>query len=234
MKNSITCLIISVGMIISAIILGCSFYNAQKTESTVRVVGYATEDFNTDMVKWKVVLNQHATLGKLEQGQSDIHKKLESFQKLWNKTGIKSSDINIVPSEIQSEYGRDGVTGYIISQQITILSKDIDKIEKLALNPTIFLKEGISFQKSNLNFFSTKTDELKKALLSKASVNARQRAEEIVADTDMKINKLISAKAGVFQITEPYSTDVSSYGIYNTNSKHKTIKVTVSSIFCLK
>jgi len=234
MKNSITGLIISVGMIISAIILGCSFYNAQKTESTVRVVGYATEDFNTDMVKWKVVLNQSVALGQQEQGQTKIHEKLESFKRIWNKTGIKSIDINIVPSEIQSEYGRDGITGYIISQQITILSKDVDKIEKLALNPTIFLKGGISFQKSNLNFFSTKTDELKKALLSKASVNARQRAEEIVEDTDMKIDKLISARAGVFQITEPYSTDVSGYGVYNTNSRHKTIKVTVSSVFCLK
>jgi len=234
MKNSITGLILSVGMIISAIILGGYFYSAQKTESTVRVVGYATENFNTDMVKWKVVLNQHTALGQQEQGQSQIHKKLESFKKIWNKTGIKSSDINIVPSKIQDEYGRNGVSGYIISQQITILSKDVDNVEKMALNPVVFLKEGITFQESNLNFFSTKTDELKKALLSKASVNARERAEEIVADTDMKINKLISAKAGVFQITEPYSTDVSGYGVYNTNSRHKTIKVTVSSVFGLK
>jgi len=107
-------------------------------------------------------------------------------------------------------------------------------VEKLALNPNVFLKEGISFKESNLNFFSTKTEQLKKALLSKASINARERAEEIVTDTDMKIDKLISARAGVFQITEPYSTDVSSYGVYNANSRHKTIKVTVSSVFCLK
>jgi len=45
---------------------------------------------------------------------------------------------------------------------------------------------------------------------------------------------LISACAGVFQITEPYSTEVAGYGMYNTSSARKNIKVTVSAEFILK
>ena len=38
---------------------------------------------------------------------------------------------------------------------------------------------------------------------------------------------------GVFQITEPYSTDVSDYGYYNTDTRTKSISVTVTTKFRL-
>jgi hypothetical protein len=37
----------------------------------------------------------------------------------------------------------------------------------------------------------------------------------------------------VFQITEPYSTDVSDYGYYNTDTRTKSISVTVTTKFRL-
>ena len=77
-------------------------------------------------------------------------------------------------------------------------------------------------------------DEIKKQLLGKATQHARDRAGEIISSTDLKIDKLISARSGVFQITEPYSTEVSGYGIHNTSSSTKNIKVTVSAEFSLK
>jgi hypothetical protein len=48
------------------------------------------------------------------------------------------------------------------------------------------------------------------------------------------LGKLREARAGVFQITEPYSTEVSDYGIYNTGTKQKSISVTLTAYFNLK
>ncbi|WP_232502671.1 hypothetical protein [Candidatus Cloacimonas acidaminovorans] len=48
------------------------------------------------------------------------------------------------------------------------------------------------------------------------------------------MGKLREARAGVFQITEPYSTEVSDYGIYNTSTRSKSISVTLTAIFKLK
>jgi hypothetical protein len=45
---------------------------------------------------------------------------------------------------------------------------------------------------------------------------------------------MISAKAGVFQIIEPYSTEVESYGMYNTSSRKKDITVTVHAQFLIQ
>ncbi|MCF7884993.1 MAG: SIMPL domain-containing protein, partial [Candidatus Marinimicrobia bacterium] len=67
-----------------------------------------------------------------------------------------------------------------------------------------------------------------------AAQNARARANRIIESTDLKIKKMISAKSGVFQITERYSTRVAGYGIHNTSSRNKTIKVTVRAQFKVK
>ena len=43
----------------------------------------------------------------------------------------------------------------------------------------------------------------------------------------------MAARAGVFQITEPYSTEVSDYGVHNTSTRVKEITVTVHATFLL-
>jgi uncharacterized protein len=104
----------------------------------------------------------------------------------------------------------------------------------LPSTPALFVDGGVTFDNSTMEFYSSKIEEIKKQLLGKATQNAFERAEEITSSTDLKVDKLISARAGVFQITEPYSTEVSDFGIHNTSSARKNIKVTVSAEFTLK
>jgi hypothetical protein len=42
---------------------------------------------------------------------------------------------------------------------------------------------------------------------------------------------MISGRAGVFQINEPYSTDVAASGMYSTSTKAKEISVIVHAVF---
>jgi len=64
--------------------------------------------------------------------------------------------------------------------------------------------------------------------------DAVARAHEIAGSGNTKLGKLREARAGVFQITEPYSTEVSDYGIYNTSTRSKSISVTLTAIFKLQ
>jgi hypothetical protein len=70
---------------------------------------------------------------------------------------------------------------------------------------------------------------LKKELLGKAIINAKERATEILNASGNSVGKLLSARSGVFQITEPLSTEVAGYGLHSTSTKKKNIKVTVSA-----
>jgi hypothetical protein len=174
-------------------------------------------------------------LDGLESGYEEMNRKLKIFKRIWESKKIAVSEMNIQPVQVQKHYGEYGkIVGHILQQNLYIISREIEAVEKVAVNPVEFTRQGLAFEYSNIEYFSSRLPEIKKQLLAKATVNARERAEEIIGATDTKIKKLLSARAGVFQITEPFSTDVAGYGIHTTSTRKKNIKVTVSSVFSVE
>jgi hypothetical protein len=164
-----------------------------------------------------------------------MNRKLSIFKEVWESKGVAVSELNIQPVQVQKHYGEYGkIVGHILQQNLYIISQEIDAVEKIAVNPVAFTRKGLAFEYSNIEYFSSRLPELKKQLLAEATRNARERAEEIVGATDTSIKKMRSARAGVFQITEPFSTDVAGYGIHNTATRRKNIKVTVTAVFSVE
>jgi hypothetical protein len=226
--------IIGIAIIVSSIVFGIFFYQSKQTQQTVQVIGFAGKDFESDIVKWTVSLSVRVGLTDLPEGYERLAKELNLFRDIWASAGIPSTEFKVFPVSVMDEYGNGQKNGYLVEQRIYIVSNAIDEIEKIAVNPELFVKKGLAFNSSQIEFFSSAIDAIKVDLLSQATQNARERAAKIIETTDMKIDKLISAKAGVFQITEPLSTEVAGYGIYDTSSRRKNIKVTVSAVFSLK
>jgi hypothetical protein len=233
MKNS-SAVILGVFAIFAFGVLGWFFYQSKQEQQTVKVVGYATEEFEANIVIWTVTLSERVALNGTPQGYKTMAKKLEKFKSTWQETGIKTDEFKVFPINVNREYSQGGHSGYSLTQRVYIISNAIDAIEKLAIDPEIFVDRGVVFDNSNMEFYSTQLDEIKKQLLGAATKNARERAEQILSSTDLSVDKLISARSGVFQITEPYSTEVAGYGVHNTSSSKKNIKVTVSAEFLLK
>jgi len=233
MKNS-TAIILGIFMVLAFGVFGWYFKESRQQQQTINVVGYATHEFESNVVKWSVTLSQRVSMSGTEEGYRIMANKLESFKKVWKSTGISSDEFKVFPIVVNREYGNGGQVGYSLAQRIYILSDDLEKIEQIAINPEVFVNAGLAFDNSQMEFFSTELEEIKKDLLGAATQNAYERAELIVSTTDLKVDKLLSARSGVFQITEPYSTEVAGYGVHNTSSPTKNIKVTVSAEFSLK
>ncbi|MDR2910163.1 MAG: SIMPL domain-containing protein [Bacteroidales bacterium] len=233
MKNS-WAFILGVSIIIAFSLLGWFYKHSGQVQQTVRVVGYGTEEFDSDIVKWSVSFSERVSLTGTNEGYKAMALKLKHFQEIWGKTGIQTTEFKIFPISVNREYGQSGHEGYTLNQRIYIVSNEIKEVEKHAINPELFVNAGVTFDDSTMEFYSSVIEEIKKQLLGKATQNAYERAEEITSSTDLKVDKLIAARAGVFQITEPYSTEVSDFGMYNTSSVRKSIKVTVSADFTLK
>ncbi|HPQ11473.1 MAG TPA: SIMPL domain-containing protein, partial [Bacillota bacterium] len=126
------------------------------------------------------------------------------------------------------------VTRLRFQQTVIVVTDELDVVEELAFNPVQLLEANVNIMNSNVEFYYSKIDELKKELVSLATRNAKERAEKMLEQTDVKLGKLISVRSGVFQITEPYSTEVSSLGIYDTSTRKKQISVTASAVFAIK
>ncbi|HOE91948.1 MAG TPA: SIMPL domain-containing protein, partial [Candidatus Cloacimonadota bacterium] len=97
-----------------------------------------------------------------------------------------------------------------------------------------FYNKGIMLRSSNIEYYISELPQIKHNIIAEATKDAKIRAMKVADSSGGKVGKIISARVGVFQITEPLSTEVASYGIYSTSSKQKQISVTVSTEYELK
>jgi hypothetical protein len=227
--------LLGLSLIISAFVFGVFFYNSRAPEKSIKTVGAATESIDSDIIKWRVTIARASDQNGLKEAYNLIRQDIAAFKSVLAAQGIDTKGIEIQPVSTNRTYSSQGaVTGYSITQSFYLISKDLKKVEELALNPGLFTERGLVVQSSNLEYYNSKLDQVKRRLLAKATADAKLRATEIAKGTGDEISKIQSARVGVFQITEPYSTEVSDYGVYNTSTSKKEITVTVHVVFGLK
>lgn len=232
--NSKVASILAAGFIISAIILGMFFVLARSSEQSIRVVGQGVKSLNADVAKWNISINKNTALVNQNEGPSLLQKELLKIKNYLMTNGIEEKDILVEPINSYANYGNNGIVGYSFNQRIEARCNDVGKLEKMALDIDAMSKQGIYLQNSEIQYFISNLADIKAEMLALATVDAKARAEEIAKSSGNKVCNLLSARAGVFQIKKPLSTDVSDYGIYNTSSKEKEITVTVNATFKIK
>lgn len=234
----VTIPILGLSLVLSSVIFGLFFYQSRLPEKTIRVVGAATKRFGSDIIKWRVTISRTTGANDIKSGYSLLRNDLQAFKVMLEANGIPVKALTIQPvntSPIYSQYDKNtGISGYNITQSMYLISKDVATIEKIALDPGILIERGLFLQSSNLEYYSSQLDTIKKELLAAATRDAKQRAMKIAAGSGNRITNIESARVGVFQITEPYSTEVSDYGVFNTATKEKDITVTMNVVFRLK
>ncbi|PKN72291.1 MAG: SIMPL domain-containing protein [Candidatus Cloacimonetes bacterium HGW-Cloacimonetes-3] len=227
--------IAGLSFIIGLGILGLFLVQSRQSETSLRVVGYSSKLFDSDLVKWNLTVQRNSPPDALKEGYKRMSADISAFKLFLIEKGIPEKEINIQPiTSFPQNDNYGNLTSYSLNQSVFILSPDIKKIEELALNPEFFADRGMIMQNSNLAYLYSKLPELKKQLLSEATKDAVARAGEISSSAGTKLGKMKEARAGVFQITEPYSTDVADYGYYNTSTRSKSISVTLTAVFKLK
>ena len=225
-------IVIGISLILAALVFGILFYSAKSTEDTINVVGMATKRFDSDIVKWRLTISRNSGLNDVTQGYSLIQTDLSFLRKLLAEKGLLEKEITIQPINTMPNYSREGqISGYILQQGVFVITSNIAAVEEIALDPAGLINRGIVLQNSDLEYFYSKLSDIKMELLAEASKDAQKRAEEIAKNSGIHLGPVTSLKTGVFQITEPFSTDVSDYGMYNTKTKQKDITITVRASF---
>jgi hypothetical protein len=227
--------LIGASLIIAFFIFGVFFYSARVVDNSISVVGAATKRFESDIVKWRITLTRTAEMRDMSSGYKALQADLQILRELLRGKGLDEKEISIHPISSERVYSSQGqTTSYNIMQSLFVVTTNIPAIEELALNPQALLEKGVILQNSNLEYLSSRLADIKMELLSEATKDARKRAEEIAKFSGSNLGSVTSLKAGVFQINEPFSNEVSDYGMYNTQTKEKDITVTVRASYKLE
>lgn len=228
-------LVLGAAAILAAAVFGLFFRSARATRDTIQVTGAATERFTADVVKWSITISRQVGTDGVSAGYSSLREDRGRVIAALSQVGIPQTAVNVQPVSVNPRWDQFGSqVGFSLDQGMTVVAEDGgESLERIALDPGALLESGVVLQFSRLEYFYSGIDELKHSLLSQATADARRRAEEIAGGSDMAVEKIVSARAGVFQITEPFSTEVSDYGVHNTATRNKEITVTVHATFAV-
>jgi uncharacterized protein len=225
--------ILALGIVGGALAFGLLF-KASRSERSVQVTGAATRAFESDIAKWRLSLSLPVAGSDLTQGYAELSRDVALLTERLRALGVPDSAINLQPVSSQPQWNREGErSGFILQQPLFVVSSDVAAIERLALAPGTVLPAGIALEFSQLEYFYSGIAELKHSLLGEATRDAQARAQEIVGSTDGSLGSIAEARAGVFQITEPLSTETSGGGMHSTATRRKEITVTVHARFLL-
>lgn len=235
MKSNKTALIFGIAIVIAAYLLGNAIINRNKAEGNIIVTGLGKANFTSDLIVWEGSFATQST--NLKQAYVNLEKDKRVINNYLLSKGIDVSEMvfNAVSSRkntkakyVNGKYAGEEFLGYILTQPIKIESTNVEKVEKIAREITELLNVGIQFYSQAPRYYYTKLADLKIEMISKATADAKTRAEEIAKNSGATLGDLISAKMGIFQITGQNSNENYSWGgTYNTSSKEKTASITM-------
>lgn len=236
---------IATAIVIAVSILSYSYlHRFQYSESNnITVKGLGAVDFKSDLIVWEGRFSAESlTLNEAYDRLSRDRQIVKDFLK---QKGISDKEIifgAVSSSELtKRRYNDDGkfigedFVGYRLKQTVKIESRDLEKVELVSRAITEVLNNGVAFYSESPSYFYTKLQDLKLDLVSKATEDAKTRANIIAKMGGASIGDLKTAQMGVFQIVGQNSNEEYSWGgSFNTSSKYKTASITMDLTYELK
>lgn len=236
MRNLWPILLVCLTFLLGLYLTGSAYNHKFRSRQTVKVVGSAAHNFDSDLIVWSGTFSRHSQ--DIKDAYSALKRDADAIRAYLSEKGIEADEVifSSVTNEKQYRYVYDDhgrlsqeiFTGYLLRQSIKVESSRIEEVEKISREITELLQMGIEFNSQAPLYYYTRLSELKIDLLAKAAQDARQRAETIVGNAEGKTGKLIQASMGVFQITGQNTNEDFHYGgAFNVTSKKKTATITV-------
>ena len=240
MKKYISAIIFGLAIVLSSIFLGKAYKSKNHVDGKIQVTGLGKADFSSDLIVWE------GRFGALDNDLKEAFRKLKKnrsivdeyiIKKGINKnvivySAVKTTKRNKAVYSPKGDYIGENFIGYELTQSIQIESKDVNKVEKISREITELLNKGVEVYSEPPRYYYTKLANLKVEMISKATEDARVRAENIAKFSGGSLGKLESAKMGVFQITGQNSKENYSWGgTFNTSSKEKTASITMKLVY---
>jgi uncharacterized protein len=243
--------ILALGFIIGAFIISNTWKKVSRGNVTITVTGAASKDIKSDLGIWEGSFsNESAVLTDAFAKLKESNKKVKDYlvSKGYTEDKIKFSAIStttLYESKQQNsslDYNYSGkktstggkVTGYRLSQEVSVESPDVDKIDLLSREVTELINLGVEINSNPPRFLYTKIGDLKIEMIGLATQDAKNRAEQIAKSTDNKVGEVRMSKTGVMQINAKNESQVSDYGMNDNSSLEKTITSVVNISFSIE
>jgi uncharacterized protein len=200
------------GLFLSALLIGRAIQRFNQEDRTISVKGFAEREVKSDLSVWTI--RTRIANDDLNEGSKAIELSKNKVIDFLLKNNITPEEIVqkdlIVNDKKAQEYGNfnDGKSfRFLIDKVIQVRSTNVDNIQRVSRMTDELLKAGVVITNANGNegpvrFYFTKLNEIKPAMLTEATINARNAAMQFAKESDVALGKLKRASQGLFSIMD--------------------------------
>lgn len=240
--------------IICVAILGYVYLSVKLEPKTLEVKGSAKKAIVSDTITWDgTITTRDPSLVKAYDKLKADSDRVAAYIKA---AGIPDKEVTfssistnkiykkeVVPGQVSGEgkvsqgstiVQTNKVEFYVLTQTVTIESRNMEKVPGLSRSITSLIKDDVEIESASPHYLYSKLSELKIDMLAEATKDATLRANQIVSNANGKLGRLVEAKMGIMQINPKGITDVSGTGNNDTTSLEKEILAVVTVRFELK
>lgn len=229
-------LMLGLFILFTGIIFSWSFYSARSSQQTISVTGSAKMTTKADLAKWTVEVYRTAMQDQVQGAYGGVAADVAAVKAYFKAQGIADDAITTntaVADQDWSYQSQGGPTRYRVHQEVTVTSKDVEKVQGLAQSGALVTK-GYSINPRQPEYYVSDLPSIRVQLLGQAVADAKARATEIAKSGGSSVGKISSASSGVVQVLAPNSTGVEDYGQYDTSTIEKEVSVTARTTFFVK
>lgn len=215
---------------------GYYYYQGKVNANYVTVKGLAEKDVKADLAVWEMRIV--ATGDELSTVQKSLNNQLAAIKDFLHDNNIADEEITegrIDTNDLSTNPYLDKYKSrYILTQNISIRSRNVDNISAVMQKTGDLISKGITFDSqqysSPVSYIFTGLNEIKAEMLSEATANAYTAAEEFAKNSHSTVGKIRYANQGVFSILPQIKTDFAS----ESQQINKTVRVVVTVDYWLK
>jgi hypothetical protein len=236
-------MVLSLGAIIAAAVLGAQFRNIGSGRQSISVKGLAEKPVRADRAEWTVSVSVKGatfpeTLGKIRKEFPELRQFLEA-QGLSGAALMEASESiapNMEQEEVTSGHWRTAEKGFNGERAIVVAVNDLDAVAKARKAVAQFKADGHSIEYAEPQYLVSNLEQVKMSLIGAATRDARTRAEEFAKNGGVRAGSMRSASQGAFNILAPGAVaDVSEYGgSYDTTTVDKIARVVVTIEYAIE
>ncbi len=236
--------VISLALVVSIVtstVVAARAYQARgaedrRSDDTITVKGSTRQRITSDRAVWRIgVRSDHA---ELREAFSGLEATVAGVRDFLSQRGFADAEIGLAAIQTTTHYTRDEkgietrqVAGYSLSRTLVVATESVLRVNQAAGEVTKLIEQGMLVISQPPEYYYTRLSELKVELLGVAAQDARTRAETIASNTGAALGGVRSVHMGVLQITQPDSTEVADYGIYDTSTIEKDVTAVVTVTF---
>lgn len=210
MKSIKASLILSLGLVMSSIVVSFTFWHVRlAAHQYINVKGLAEREVDATVGIWTIEFE--ASANDVNQANTLIKQQSKVLVAFLKEQGFADEDISYGSAALQDlwKYEHKPETlRYRLGMKLTVCASNVKLMWESAQKNQELLKKGVQLVgdrwQNPVEFIFTDLNKIKPEMLREATMNARKAAKQLASDANIQLGSLRSATQGAFSIANTH------------------------------